>query len=45
MDNTRLVGVANEFVGGVNSGKQTFGQFPNRDLSLKIDLSHKGTQA
>ena len=45
MENTNLIDVANEFVERVDGRKQIFGQFTNRDFSLKTDEEHKATQA
>ena len=44
VDNTSLIDVAHEFVERVDSRKQVFGQFSNRDLCIKIDVAHKSTQ-
>ena len=45
VDNISLIDVASEFTERVDSRKQIYGQFTYRDLSMKTDVEHKGTQA
>ena len=44
VDNTSLIDVAREFVERVDSRKQIFGQFSNRDFCTKVTVAQKSTQ-